>query len=190
LKRGYFIQPKDSEEIAGAIREDSNIVIGFMGCVDFNPNARIRVADFEAAHSAWWKERKRTDRGTPSGDSITKALKALGEPRIAFGLKDNRYRYYCGMQLNEEGMAYWKHTVNSNSYDDHAKKASTHLPDEEAKVNQLVPPAWDGKPAIFAMQAAHTQSVTGGDRDGDNDFPGDRPLGDNGDSGVDLGDTF
>jgi hypothetical protein len=189
LARGHYIIPDESRAAAEAVKEGSNLVAGFMNCVTFDPYKMVSIADFTAAVAAWWKEYK-GNHGTPSHDSVGKALRALADPRIGLDLafRDKHRRYIAGVKLNEEGMRYWGHTVNSNAFDDHARKASTSLPDEDP--NKPIPVSWEGRGSLRAMRAAQAKSVTRGSVTVGNGFPGDTRPGDTGDTVEDIRDTY
>jgi hypothetical protein len=169
--RGYFLRPEESRTAAENVRRDSNIVAGFVtDCVRFDPNVMVSVPDFAAAFASWWAEGKGSERGIPGSESVSKALKALAEPRIAFDLRDNSRRYYAGLSLNTEGKRYWGNAVTSEAFIFQSRKASTSAKDEDP--NRDIPAEWGRKPAILAMRVAHRKSVTvRGDV-----FPGDVPL--------------
>jgi len=162
LPRGHFIVPVDAQEASNEVRLDSNIVAGFVeDCVDFSPDGMVSTADFSAAFVSWWLEHKGEERGAPSGDRIAKALRALGDQRIATDrveLRDMHRRYYAGLKLNPEGMRHWKNTVTNEAFAFQGRKASTSSVDEGP--NTYVPSTWDEKPAVVVMRRAHKNSMT------------------------------
>jgi P4 family phage/plasmid primase-like protien len=189
LARGHYIIPDESRAAAEAVKEGSNLVAGFMNCVTFDPYKMVSIADFTAAVAAWWKEYK-GNHGTPSNDSVGKALRALADPRIGLDLafRDKHRRYIAGVKLNDEGKRYWGHTVNSNAFDDHARKASTSLPDEDPNIP--IPASWEGRGSLQAMRAAQAKRVTRGPVTDGNGFPGDTSPDDTGDTVDEVGDTY
>ncbi|WP_076858187.1 hypothetical protein [Bradyrhizobium mercantei] len=128
---------------------------GFLpDCVEFDPKARIKVADFCLAFSAWFVEQKGEDRRPPSNDSIRKALKAVGDGRIVTE-RTKTSRYYCGVALNKLGLRYHQSAYESHIFE--GKTALTKAPGSD--VNSLIPAAWDERESIIAMRAYH-QRVT------------------------------
>jgi P4 family phage/plasmid primase-like protien len=157
LERGSIELTAGIKEVANAIHRDSNLVAGFLEeCVGFDPMARVRVADFCLAHSAWFVEMKGEDRRLPSNDSIGKALKAMGDARIGMDVKemrDNTSRFYCGIALNRAGLRYHRTAFESNLFE--GKIATATNPDRE--VNSFIPAGWDTKPSIIEMRKRHPQ---------------------------------
>jgi len=155
LKRG-FIETTDSiEATAKAIHNDSNLVAGFLDdCVEHDPNARVLIADFCLAFSAWWLELKGESRKLPSNEAISKALKAVGDRRIctdrADGLRDRSGRWYAGMKLNKAGLDYHKTAYECRLFESKSLSAT----DPAREVNSLLPASWDEKEAIIKMRAA------------------------------------
>ncbi|MGY3360518.1 phage/plasmid-associated DNA primase [Bradyrhizobium sp. GM0.4] len=105
LERGSIELTSGIKKTADAIHRDSNLVAGFLDeCIGYDRNARLRTTDFCLAHSAWFLEMKGEDRRLPSNDSIGKALRAIGDPRIGMDveeMRDNTSRFYCGIALNK-----------------------------------------------------------------------------------------
>lgn len=157
LERGHFILPLESIEAAENVRLDSNITAGFIyECTAFDPNVMVSIPDFAAAFTSWWVENKGEDRGTPSGDRIGVALRALGEPRIAANrneLRTRTRRYYAGLRLNADGKRHWKNTVTSNAYVFQGRTTSASAADQNP--NHVIPVDWDTKKSIQAMRLAH-----------------------------------
>ncbi|MEY9597869.1 phage/plasmid-associated DNA primase [Bradyrhizobium japonicum] len=57
LERGSIATTESIAATAKAIHEDSNLVAGFLSeCVEFDPNARLKIVDFCLAHTVWWSE--------------------------------------------------------------------------------------------------------------------------------------
>lgn len=169
--RGYFLRPDESRTAAANVRRDSNIAIGFVDdCVVFDPDSMVSVPDFAAAFASWWAEGKGSERGVPGSESVSRALKAMAEHRIAFDLRDMHRRYYAGIRLNTEGMRYWSNAVTSDAFIFQSRKASTT--ESSGNPNRAVPPEWDGKGVIKAMQEAHRKSMLVPMTV----FPGDVPL--------------
>jgi hypothetical protein len=169
--RGYFLRPEESRIAAENVRRDTNIALGFIeDCVTFDFDDMVSVPDFAAAFASWWAEGHGNERGVPGSESISKAMKSLADPRIAFDLKDNSRRYYAGINLNAEGMRYWSNAVTSDAFLFQSRKASTT--DSGGNPNKPIPAAWSGKSVIQAMRAAQAKSVTVVVTV----FPGDVPL--------------
>ena len=169
--RGYFLRPDESRTAAANVRRDSNMAIGFVDdCVVFDPDSMVSVPDFAAAFASWWAEGKGSERGVPGSESVSKALKAMAEHRIAFDLRDMHRRYYAGIRLNTEGRRYWSNAVTSDAFVFQSRKASTT--ESGGNPNRAIPPEWDGKGVIDAMRAAHRKSMLVPMTV----FPGDVPL--------------
>jgi P4 family phage/plasmid primase-like protien len=155
LERGHFILPAEALEVAHEVHLDSNIVAGFVeDCLDFTPQGMVSVPDFVAAFSAWWHEHKGEDRGAPSSKRVGRALRALGEQRIAQSpdLRTDTRRYYAGINLNAEGRRFWQYAVSSDTWLFQGKKASTTSAD--GSPNAIIPPEWDAKPELHRMRRA------------------------------------
>jgi hypothetical protein len=146
------------KETVDAIHRDSNLVAAFIEeCIEFDPMARIRIADFCLAHSAWWMELKGGDRRLPTNEAIGKAIKAVGDPRIGIDpheMRDRKSRYYCGVALNKVGLRYRKRAFESRLFE--RKMATTTSP--ERQVNSIIPSSWDTRKSIVAMRDGHQAS--------------------------------
>jgi hypothetical protein len=155
LERGSIELTSGIKETADAIHRDGNLVAGFLEeCVGYDRKARLRVADFCLALSAWWAETKGEDRRQPSNDKIGAALAAMADPRIAINpkeLRDTHARYYCGIALNKAGLRYHRTAFESRLFE--GKTATATSPERE--VNSLIPASWDQKPSVIAMRARH-----------------------------------
>jgi phage/plasmid-associated DNA primase len=82
LERGHIAITPEMVATLGTVRQDSNIVAGFIEeCCEFCPFAMVSVPDFSAAFAVWWGESKSEDRKIPSNDTIGRALSALGDSR-------------------------------------------------------------------------------------------------------------
>jgi P4 family phage/plasmid primase-like protien len=69
LDRGSIETTASIQETAEMIRRDSNLVAGFLDdCIEYDPMARLKVADFCLAHSVWWMELKGEGRKLPTND--------------------------------------------------------------------------------------------------------------------------
>ena len=161
VARGHFLLPAEAKEAAEAIQLDSNIVAGFVAdCVDFDKDCMVSTGDFAGGFVSWWFENKGEDRGAPSGDRIGKAVKALGDRRIAYDreLRDMGRRYYGGISLNAEGRRHWGNTVSSDAFVFQTRKSSASAPD--ANPNAVIPAGWDGKYSVQAMRAAQAKNMT------------------------------
>jgi phage/plasmid-associated DNA primase len=155
LERGSIELTASINETADTIHRDSNLVAGFLDdCVEYDPMARVRVADFCLAHSAWWMELKGEDRRLPTNESISKALSAMGDGRIGMDrkeMRDNTSRYYCGIALNKAGLRYHRTAFESRLFEG---KVATATPPER-EVNGLIPASWDQRKSVVAMRARH-----------------------------------
>jgi phage/plasmid-associated DNA primase len=155
LERGSIELTTSIQETADTIHRDSNLVAGFLEeCVEFDPMARLPVSDFCLAHSVWFLQMKGEGRSIPSNDSIGKAMKAIGDPRIGMHpkeMRDNTSRFYCGIALNKSGLDYHKTGFESRLFD--GKVAMVTSSDRE--VNSLIPPSWDTRESVIAMRKAH-----------------------------------
>jgi hypothetical protein len=155
LERGSIELTDGIKETAEAIHRDSNLAAGFIDeCIEFDPKARIRVADFCLAHAAWWMELKGEDRRLPTNEAIGKAIKALGDARIgtdAKEMRDNSSRYYCGVALNKSGLRFHKTGFESRLFE--GKTATATPPDRE--VNSIIPITWDERKSVMTMRARH-----------------------------------
>ncbi|WP_354265477.1 hypothetical protein [Bradyrhizobium sp. I1.7.5] len=152
LERGSIATTESIAATAKAIHEDSNLVAGFLSeCVEFDPNARLKIVDFCLAHTVWWSELKGENRRLPSNEAINKALQAMGDRRIAIDrkeLRDNAGRYYCGMKLNTAGLRYHRNGHEGRSFEVKALTAT----DPAREVNGFIPASWDVKDSIVAMR--------------------------------------
>jgi D5 N terminal like len=157
LERGSIELTAGIEETADTIHRDSNLVAGFLeDCVEFDPKARLRAADFCLAHSAWWLELK-GDRRLPTNEAISKVLKAMGDGRIGMDrkeMRDNTSRHYCGIALNKAGLRYHKTAFESRIFE--GKTATATPPEQE--VNSLIPASWDERKSVVAMRTRHNDS--------------------------------
>ncbi|WP_316207231.1 hypothetical protein [Bradyrhizobium sp. SZCCHNR3118] len=193
LTRGAIASTKSLKATAKAIHEDSNLVAGFLeDCIEFDPAARIKPADFCLAHSAWWMELKGEDRRLPSNETIGKALKAIGDPRIGMDrseMRDSTARYYCGIALNKAGLRYHRTAFESRMFE--GKVATVTEPHGE--VNSLIPPSWDTKQSVINCRNAF-QAMTGSELvttpTGHGEelvMTDDRSMGSHGPTGHDVG---
>jgi hypothetical protein len=158
LERGSIELTSGIKKTADAIHRDSNLVAGFLDeCIGYDRNARIRTTDFCLAHSAWFLEMKGEDHRLPSNDSIGKALRAIGDPRIGMDveeMRDNTSRFYCGIALNKAGLQYHLTAFESRLFE--GKVATATAPDRE--VNSLIPPSWNVKKSVIGMREHHRDS--------------------------------
>jgi hypothetical protein len=157
LERGSIATTDDIKQAAETIRRDGNLAAGFVqDYCEYDPDRRISIPDFCAALAVWWAENRGENRGTPSNDSIGRAMMALGDNRIAINrseLRENSRRFYAGMRFNDAGHDYWKRAVESNLFE--GKTASTTSPQGEPC--SYVPTSWDDKPSIKSMRRAHRE---------------------------------
>lgn len=163
LTRGSLKLPQETIDTAHAIRRDSNLVLGFVEeCTRFDPWGMVSVSDFAVAFASWWAESRGDDRNAPGSESIGKALRALGDPRIAIDatLRDKARRYIAGVSLDEEGMRHWHNGVTANSFQFASRRASTT--DASGDPNMQVPPIWSERTVIATMRKAQGVTVTEG----------------------------
>jgi phage/plasmid-associated DNA primase len=161
LERGHIAITPEMVATLGAVRQDSNIVAGFIDeCVEFEPTAMVSVPDFSAAFAVWWGESKSEDRKIPSNDSIGRALIALGDNRIGIDnreLRDNTRRYYGGVNLNGIGLDYWDGAHSEGL----AKGKTARTSTGRDQVNRGIPDAWKDRPAVIRLvKAARATSET------------------------------
>ena len=126
-------------------------------CIEFDPMARIRIADFCLAHSAWLMELNGKDQSPPSNELIGKAIKAVGDGRIGIDpheMRDGNSRFYCGIALNKAGLRYHKTAFESTPFE--GKMATATSPERE--VNSIIPSSWDTRKSIVAMRDGHQAS--------------------------------
>ncbi|GAC1421083.1 MAG: hypothetical protein NVSMB6_22720 [Burkholderiaceae bacterium] len=154
LERGHIAVTPEMVATLGAVRQDSNIVAGFLDeCTVYDSSAMVSVPDFSAAFSVWWGESKSDDRKVPSNDSIGRALIALGDNRIAIDnhdLRDNARRYYGGISLNVIGLDYW----NGASSEGLARGKTARISTSRGEVNRVIPDGWKNRPAVMRMVGA------------------------------------
>lgn len=155
LERGSIATTESIRATADAIHKDSNLAAGFMEeCVEFDRNARLRVADFCLAHSAWWLEGKGEDRRLPTNEAIGKAMKALNDGRVGMDrteMRDTNSRYYCGVAFNKIGLRYHRAAYESRLFEGKIATAT----DPQQEVNGIIPLTWDAKPSVVSMRRAH-----------------------------------
>ncbi|WP_271508720.1 hypothetical protein [Bradyrhizobium sp. CCBAU 11357] len=172
LERGSIAETDSIAETAKAIHQDSNLAAGFLeDCVEFDPMARLKIADFCLAHSAWFVEMKGEDRRLPSNEAISKALQAIGDARIGMHreeMRDGKSRYYCGVALNHAGLDYHKIGYQSRLFEGKVGNAT----DPTGEVNGLIPPSWDNKESVIKMREHHADRVTNDQNDDAREVPG------------------
>jgi len=160
LERGMLLLTKPMTDALEDIHRDANLVAGFLEeCVFYDEDKRISVPDFCLAFAAWWLQNKGENRQVPSNEVIGKALQSMADPMIAIDaqeLRDNARRYYAGIVLNEEGLAF--HHAASEMPDLKGKTANATEP--KGVVNQPLPAQWLDKVSIKAMQE---RQARGGD---------------------------
>jgi hypothetical protein len=157
MERGSISSTDDIKQAAETIRRDGNLAAGFVqDYCEYDPDRRISIPDFCAALAVWWAENRGENRGTPSNDSIGRAMMALGDNRIAINrseLRENSRRYYAGIRFNDAGHDYWKRAVESNLFE--GKTAATTSPQGEPC--GFIPAAWDMRPSVKYMRAAQRE---------------------------------
>jgi P4 family phage/plasmid primase-like protien len=153
LARGRLVLTNQMAESIEEIRRDSNMVSGFLEeCCYLDCGRMISCPDFCLAFSSWWQQNRGETYSPPSNQAIGKALEAIASSEIALGreLRDKHRRYYAGIILNEEGLAY--HHAGADSTHLVAKMANTT--DPKGEVNRRIPDSWKEKPEIVAIQKA------------------------------------
>ncbi len=123
------------------------------------PTAAMSAPDFCLAFAAWWQANKSDSSGTPASESIGRALQAMSDQKIAIDrkvLRDTKRRYYAGIVLNEEGLAF--HRAGYESRDLQGRVANATAPSEQ--VNQRMSEEWLHKPVIQKMRNRHL-TITG-----------------------------
>jgi len=157
MKNGHFTKIEEIEETLDEFRVESNIAAAFLkDCVKYGPNNRLRVADFCAAFSVHWIQNKDSDQPVPGNDRIMRAVKLFGDKRIAIGkeLRDNTYRYVCGVHLKPVGIRYWNVAVKAERITSSMASKIAHTSDDSKDVNRIIPPEWDTKEAIIRLRMA------------------------------------
>lgn len=172
LERGSIASTESIDETAKTIHQDSNLVAGFLeDCIEYDPMARIKIADFCLAHSAWWLELKGEDRRLPTSESVSKALRAVGDRRIGMHrkeMRDSDHRYYCGVALNRSGLRYHRAAYESTLFEGKTPTAT----DPHGEVNSLIPPSWDNRESVAKMREHHADRVTNDQNDDAREVPG------------------
>ena len=111
LKRGVFSMSKAAEALLHEVYSESNLALGFIesGLLEFDPHSKISISDFCAAFSVWYAQERGEDQRLPANETISRALRALGDPRISVGehMKSNGKRFVGGIKLSPEGLDYW-----------------------------------------------------------------------------------
>ena len=155
LERGHILVAQESAAAGAQIYRDSNLVAGFVEeCVDFDVNSRVSLPDFCVAVSCWFAENKGENRSLPSNDSIGRALVALHDPRLVsdrYELRDNSARYLVGAKLNLHGLEYHERGTQADMFEGKTVQTTPG----GGLVNKAIPAAWDTKPKVIAMRAAH-----------------------------------
>lgn len=151
-KQGYIATTDEVVSTMEKVRQDSNMVAGFLeDCADYSNSAMISVPDFCAAFSVWWVENKGEDRKVPSNETIGRAMTALGDNRIAADgkdLRDMNRRYYAGVLLNNIGLDYWT-AANSEGL---AKGKTARTSSSRNEVNRMIPEAWGDRDSIIVLR--------------------------------------
>lgn len=151
LERGRFTATSSMEEQLHDLILRSNLVAGFVeDCVELCPDGMVSTMDFAAAVVNWWLENRGERGGTPSNDSIGRALSSYGDPRIKQGrhLRASHKRYYAGMRLNPIGLEHWMGYAASRLAVDTGARLSTR-PEE---VNRPIPEEWGEFPDIADLR--------------------------------------
>jgi hypothetical protein len=155
LARGYFLNTTEGEASLNEIRVDSNMVAGFLEeCVSFGPSFRIRVTDFCAAFSIHWEQNKSAKHGTPSNDSVSRALIEMGDACIGISkeLRDTTHRFYGGMHLNSVGLDYWEAATLPERASSRGKAVQTS--NVATEVNRMFPKGWRDRATVKRVMKA------------------------------------
>lgn len=134
--RGSFDLPTNALEAMHEMWLQSNIAAGFMeDCVELDPGSMVAVPDFCGAFRAWWEE-SRGDQHVPSNQSISMALRSLGNASISTNsLRDRTMRYYGGLKLNDSGLEFWQSFSSSRA----ALDGSVRMSARAEEVNKAIP---------------------------------------------------
>jgi hypothetical protein len=172
LKRGHFEKIGEIEETLEEFRIESNLAASFLKehCT-YGPDNRIRVEDFCAAFSTHWVQNKSSDQPVPGNDAIIKNVKLFGDKRVATGLRDNRYRYLCGVHLTKTGLEYWDVAVRADRMSGHMASRIAQTSTEKLQVNGHVPPKWNTKDAIQRLRRADFTAKQNEGDDEDEELP-------------------
>lgn len=169
LARGSIEATEEIRQKGEDMHRDGNLVATFVEeCLEYDRDRRVAVPDFCAAFAVWYAEEKGEDRRNPSNEAVGKALTALADPRICIHpkeMRDNQRRYYGGVVLNEQGIAFWKRALESKLFE--GKTASTTPADEP--VNTYIPEGWFTRPSVARMRAASLRDSRSEGRDGSYD---------------------
>ncbi len=167
LERGYIATTPEMVATLGAVRQDSNIVAGFIDeCAEFDSSAMVSTPDFCASFAVWWGESKSEDRRVPSNDSIGRAMTALGDNRIGTDRRDMRDKhrhYYGGINLNSIGLDFWDGAHSEGL----AKGKTARTSAQRNNVNRVIPESWKDRDSVIAMRKfAGVSSISTSDTDG------------------------
>jgi phage/plasmid-associated DNA primase len=167
IERGYIATTHEMVATLGAVRQDSNMVAGFIDeCTEFDSSAMISTPDFCAAFAVWWGESKSEDRRIPSNDSIGRAITALGDNRIGHDRRDMRDKhrhYYGGLHLNSIGLDFW----DGASSEGLAKGKTARTSPTRNDVNRVIPESWKDRDSVIAMRkfaGVSSKATSGTDR--------------------------
>jgi len=156
---------KEGKEALHDIRLDSNLAAGFVEeCIDFDPNVRMPIPDFNASFMSWWKENHGDER-TISPEQIGRALKALSHAKIAMdrnAFRGNKgIRYYCGVTFNDAGKAHWQNTSDALSVPGYKSRGDLSRMSTDFKhVITDIPVDWDDHPAIIKIRTNAAREKT------------------------------
>jgi phage/plasmid-associated DNA primase len=151
LKRGFLPVVADVEEAMEEFRDESNIVVGFIKehC-EYDSHTLITTSDFCAAFDVWWKE-EHGDRGTMSSKIIGKSMTALGDAKIAAGLRDNSHRYFAGIKLKDSGLDFWSAAAEEKF----ATNKTARISSSREAVNRPLYGHWLSRSEVQKMRRAH-----------------------------------
>jgi hypothetical protein len=157
LARGYI---ETTAEVVGTmdkVRRD-NMVAGFLEeCGEYGPDAMISVSDFCASFAVWWGQDKTDDKFSPSNETISRAMAALGDNGIAADggdLRDSSRRYYGGVHLNNAGLDFWEGAHSEGM----AKGKTARISNARSDVNRIIPAAWAARDSAVRLRGAHGES--------------------------------
>lgn len=150
-RRGHIATTAEMVATMEAVRQDSNIVAGFIEeCIDFGAGCMVSTQDFCAAFTVWWLAEKGEDRRMPSNDTVGRAMSALGDNRIGIDpqdFRDKQRRYYGGINLNGIGLDYWE-AAHSEGL---AKGKTARTSSSRNDVNRVIPDAWAERNAVARL---------------------------------------
>jgi phage/plasmid-associated DNA primase len=136
LARGHFDLTPEMKATLHEIQREANYIEGFMEeCIEYDETKRISMANFCAAHGAWWKSNHGNARPMPSNDAIGRALRDRADPKLKFQ-KVGSHRYVIGIKLNENGLAHWNAASMWESFEFANRRKTPNVSAKREKVKQ------------------------------------------------------